>query len=679
MRYRFVLPLLLLLFMGITAAVSSAQDELDSPPMGQAVNVEGLPGQMIDGVSERSVESTNLQSLPSPRALSALPPGDNCEGAPLLVLTPGINEGVSADIASLSEGSTDPELACMLGEPTRKKGYRTAWYELSALPYNRVLLDTFSSGYDTVVAVYKGTCGDLEMVACNDDTVQFTSQLLVHIDDLSTTANGTDERYYVEIADWNAGLSPDPTLRLSAIMDPVISEWATIVTKPIPFISRHAVVSHGKYVYVVGGQTGGEGLPQISNQLLRLDTESQEWAPLNQIPGVGYSNTTAVFLNDAIYLPSGYNGNDLGYDGLHWKYDINRNSWNFLGSLPKKVGWAAAAARPSRQLYYLTGGMTSTVPGSATASVSDQVYRYIQSTNTWETLTNRLQNARYAHTAAWVNNQIGLCVAGGLGTAKLEDGTDVAILWSSVECSLPGDEWANRGDLQIPRYGAGSVVGPDGKWYVFGGRDANHIPVAQTEVYNPATNTFALMEPEYDLGRYDTLPARFWPRGAMVGNELWVIGGSIQEDGSENALAAIDRLNIPTANVFLPFTSTEYDDATRPDDSFATARQMGFGGQQQRNFDQQFDFYDFYTFDLTGPRRVTIDLEVPENNDFNLDLYGQNKLLWGSSRNPRQGIDEHISLFLQPNQPPRRYYIMVSRAYPTSQPDKGASYTLKLN
>ena len=102
---------------------------------------------------------------------------------------------------------------------------------------------------------------------------------------------------------------------------------------------------------------------------------------------------------------------------------------------------------------------------------------------------------------------------------------------------------------------------------------------------------------------------------------------------------------------------------------------MNFGGVQTRNFDQQRDFFDFYSFDVTSVRRVNIDLEVPNNNNFDLELYGQNKLLWGSSTDPRNGDDEHISLVLQP----RRYYIKVERAFPPEKPDINAYYTLRLN
>ena len=85
--------------------------------------------------------------------------------------------------------------------------------------------------------------------------------------------------------------------------------------------------------------------------------------------------------------------------------------------------------------------------------------------------------------------------------------------------------------------------------------------------------------------------------------------------------------------------------------------------------------FDYFYFDLATERRVNIYLEVPDNNDFDLELYGENKLLWSHSSDPLQGENEAISLVLRP----RRYYMRVIRSFPTEKPDKGAYYTLNLD
>ena len=110
---------------------------------------------------------------------------------------------------------------------------------------------------------------------------------------------------------------------------------------------------------------------------------------------------------------------------------------------------------------------------------------------------------------------------------------------------------------------AGSVVGPDGRWYVFGGitvKDDKFITVAQTEVYDPVWNIWSLMDPSFNLGRVQSMPPRFWPRGAMVGNDLWVVGGSITTENGEEALPVIDRLFIPTQRDKLPIVFGNFSD-----------------------------------------------------------------------------------------------------------------------
>ena len=110
MRFRFVLPLILLLFMSITAAVSRAQDDPDLLPEVEVVDVDGLPKQMIDGIADISTGTAISQNQAWPQAISALLPSDNCEDAPPLVIIPGLNEGISANISFAKVVSSDPSV-----------------------------------------------------------------------------------------------------------------------------------------------------------------------------------------------------------------------------------------------------------------------------------------------------------------------------------------------------------------------------------------------------------------------------------------------------------------------------------------------------------------------------------------------------------------------------------------
>jgi hypothetical protein len=663
---------------------------------------------MIDGAASLPTTVRETNALTIPLVLTAEEPADSCSDATPLTVNPEFPaDGGVANVKDATAADDDPVLSCMWGTPQRLQGFRTVWYQLLAPVSGQITVSTFNSDYDTVLGVfgveeYEGEENSendwkhLIPVQCNDDANGFTSQL--------TFSAVEGETYYIEIADWLAG-RVGSQLQLSVLLEPVISNWDLVVSKPaIPAISRHATVADGAQIYVIGGQTGTglpdePGVPKMSNALMRLDTNTGRWTvspDIAQMPGAGYSNTTAALVNGRIYLPSGYNGNNFAYDGTHWFYEIREDSgkpndfWYKAASIPTKdlpysvpFAWASAAVPPSQTRYYLTGGLSSMaeslppIPGvGSEIKVNDTTFSYTPPpADTWLKL-NSMQAGRYAHTAAWIEaGNLGICVAGGLGVQTDSAGEQLSILHRSTECYQPGGSWRYLSDMNIPRFGAGSAVGPDGKWYVFGGmtvKDEKLVTVFQTEVYDPVRNSWSIMEPSYNLGHYLSLPARFWPRGNMIGNTLWVVGGSIFEQNGEEALPVIQRTYIPSESTYVPFTAGNNDDAVFPDDTFTQARLLQFGVPQTRNFDQQRDFFDFYFFDLPAGRRVNILLEVPDDNDFDLAVYDANKFLFAESATPFNEVNEFLSVGLFPP----RNYVVVTRAFPTEKPDKGAYYTL---
>jgi hypothetical protein len=683
MRRIFALLLIIALLTMFITALSLAQDNQITVD-GRLLDPDNLPGAMIDGVVD---ETLTLNSQNGLLSLAAVAPSDSCGDAPDLILSPDLPaDGVSFDTREASSESDDPVMACMWGNPSRRQGYRTVWYRL-VVPYSgRITLDTFSSGYDTVLGVYSGICGALEPVRCDDDTNGFSSAL-----NFSVSAG---EVYYIEVADWQPGVPntrDSALLNFSAYLDPIDSHWKDVDTNPTsPAISRHSTVAYDGKLYVIGGQTGGEDVPNVSNALLRLNVTNGNWKEMAQIPGAGYSNTTAALVNGRIYLPSGYNGNNLGYDNLHWVYDIAQNYWDTVASIPSgelpdgnPFAWAASAVPPSNDRYYLMGGTSSTELFDSQTSSNDETYVYVVGADTWLEV-EPMQAARYAHTASWVPaNNLGACVAGGLGV--LSDGAFV--FHSSAECYMPGLGWRWIGDMNIPRIGAGSAVAQDGKWYVFGGLTAADestlVAVLQTEVYDPRTNKWSLLPPEFNLGGQDLNTARAFTAGSMVGTSLYVTGGSIFFEG-EKAINMTEKILLPSRSVYMPALQNGYDDFLRPDDNFEEARGLIFGQTQSRNFQGQRDFYDFYTFVLNEPTDIQIKLAVPDGNNFDLYLYGQNKLEWASSTSAFNGEDEYIPVeqnsentnFLR--LAPRRYYVMVKREFPAAQPNKSDYYQITL-
>jgi N-acetylneuraminic acid mutarotase len=107
---------------------------------------------------------------------------------------------------------------------------------------------------------------------------------------------------------------------------------------------------------------------------------------------------------------------------------------------------------------------------------------YNAASDTWTQRAN-MNVSRYGHTAAWVDGRA--CVVGGIHV----DDESQLVLQSSAECyNAINNNWIEIAPAEIPRFGAGSAVGPDGRWYVFGGITGNNETVSEVEVYDPATN-----------------------------------------------------------------------------------------------------------------------------------------------------------------------------------------------
>ncbi len=676
------LSILIIIFLAIITTISHAQtDPQPKPPNNDLLIVIDPPKDMIDGVRQPDISLEKSENLLAPMSLMGGEPSDSCNDAtPLIVFPAEPADGGVADVTDATVDEADPVLDCIWGNPTRDQGYRTVWYALLALTNGRVTISTFGSNYDTILSVHRGECELLETLQCNDDSNLFSSEITFPITE--------GELYFIEVADRTGSQANPAIMQLSALLEPVDSQWDMVLTTPNPPpISRHAVVSQGPDLYVVGGQSGETGLPNISNRLLRFNTDTMRWTELANIPGAGYSNTTAALASNHIYVPSGYNGDQLGYDGLHWSYSIADNSWSTVAGIPSWLlphgvpfAWASAAVPTAQNRYYLTGGLSSAagdvppfIPGD---KVNRTTFVYLIESNSWLRL-DPMQAGRYAHTSTWIEtNNLGICVAGGLGIQEDPDSGQIfTILHRSAECYQPGGNWRFIGDMNIPRFGAGSAIGPDGRWYIFGGMTTVGsflIPVRQTEVYDPVRNTWTVLDVSYNLGDPQIMPARFWPRGAVIGNNLWTVGGSAFNDGEE-ALPVMERLPIPSNRSFIPVLSGNYADGTRPDDNFEQARSIAFSIPQTRNFDQQRDFFDVFTFEINASRNIRVYLDVPKDNNFDLAVYGRNKTIWGDSVNPLNGDDEEVILN---NLPPNRYYVVVSRVFPTGKPDTSAYYTI---
>ena len=80
-------------------------------------------------------------------------------------------DAIIASSAPASFSQTTEGATLESGEPTACNLGASVWYALAFNETSTVSIDTFSSGFDTVLAVYTGTgLGDLQLVDCNDDS-----------------------------------------------------------------------------------------------------------------------------------------------------------------------------------------------------------------------------------------------------------------------------------------------------------------------------------------------------------------------------------------------------------------------------------------------------------------------------------------------------------------------------
>ncbi len=84
-----------------------------------------------------------------------------------------------------------------------KEGLETVWYTYTPPATIKVRMDTIGSSYDTYLAVWTGTSGNLTEVACNDDANANTFASAIYL----TLQAGT--QYYIEVAQHNGTLDAD--------------------------------------------------------------------------------------------------------------------------------------------------------------------------------------------------------------------------------------------------------------------------------------------------------------------------------------------------------------------------------------------------------------------------------------------------------------------------------------
>jgi hypothetical protein len=689
---------LLLLFLGTTVLVRAQSEERIWP-----VAVDDRPPTMIDDMWQPfELEEIDFSDLPV--QMQANLGADECADASTQILsTTSPNFGDVIQTNFFTSNPTDPDLAqCMFGSPVNTRGFRSVWYRFYPLQSGIVNIKTtfdpsnFFDSYDTVVALYRsdaalGECDVLSLLACNDDRTGFQSEVELFVRQWQT--------YYIEVVDWNFAVNGEATLSLAVTFDPGDSFWEVQERASqhwqVPR-SRHAVVhvqdgTGNDYLYVIAGQTTVENFPVRDGRVDRYWVQAGSWQEMTPMVDSGYSNTTAALVNGRIYIPAGYVGNNSAYDGRHYVHDIGTNVW-FENASPvpwdqlhgEPYAWSVAVPQTVGQTsgYFLTGGV---LPGDnfpEDEPVGNLLF-FVPSqdgaSGSWNINLADMAIARYAHVAGSVvrPTQFGddeqVCVAGGI---TKEANTYRALAHAECYSNVSGS-WTAISPLNFRRFNAGSAVGPDGKWYVFGGTTIVRIgdndvafPLSVTERYDPETGVWEVLDSRYDLRE----PDLSWPRGAFADNTLWIFGGETFNAQTQTwgVVPQVKTLFIPPENQMLPSQFTSRLEGDEPNDNIETARPIGFFMPQEHNFEFPTDFFDFFSFVITEPTAVSARVtNIPYGSNYDVYLWDINKFEVGSSINIGNRDENATSFVLTPGV----YYIMVVRVTPEPS---SARYRLEL-
>lgn len=708
-KLRALLPISIILLTAFlfVAVMAQENDAPDTLPLGPTPT----PGGGWEGEIFVRPEPSQNRSLNSVLDLGS----DSCADAGELSLTYDgfIVEGVGDQTQNIGSFTSelapsmpeDPPLAC-LGGTARPQGYRSVWYKITAPVSGMLTVETvtdsdYKRNYDTVIGIFidqsAGACTTLTPVTCNDDHDAFLSKVTFRAE--------AGQEYLIEVVDRNIAASGPIFLNLEVSMEPD-SGWENVGTGMPHRVSRHAVVMDGTDAYVIAGQNVLQPSIKRLGQMWKYETDTETWTLLRDMPanesidGRGYSATDAALIGDKIHMISGYVGSADSYAGDHWVYDIPTNLWSVKTDTP--INWNDAAGmngpvgyselseftEASSVGFYLSGGLAGQPLSGGDPNkvrVSAEVRKYVEQggTSSWLTRPD-MTTPRYAHTSAVIGSS--LCVAGGLtvGTNAAGDAADQIV--QVVECfnEFGGtNTWRVMEPMNTARYYAGSAVGPDGTWYVYGGRDIDQNYVNTVEAIN-------LLDPNAKWQVLDVSfniddPAFAWLRGGFIDERLYLFGGDIPNDlptgvvqnhdfSKLSILPITATLGVTTPfNIYMPQIAGENAaPPTAPASAPLGAPEVFVGSHVIDNFEGPSDAYDVYQFNPTTSVSVMFDLDVPDDADYDLILYDENKNLIVVGNNVGR-----LGEWLYAQLPAGRYYLVIARvAPPPSLPPVGEKYEL---
>jgi hypothetical protein len=239
-----------------------------------------------------------LARVPARPAVPAVPPNDDFNNA--ITLTAAIT--TSMDTRGATQAGDDPSPLCPPnGTPSGYWG-ATVWYKFTAPVSGAVHVDSEGSDYDTMVAIWTGTRGNLNPITCNDDVGGGPLWSSV---DFPVQAGTT---YYIEAADLIQPSAGGELVLTFHVIGGIIA-WDTVADMPIG-ADWLAAAGSPTDVDVMGGRVcptsclTPTGPYTITNQMRRYTPATDTWAAVASLPTAIFGHK-AVYLNGRIYIPGG--------------------------------------------------------------------------------------------------------------------------------------------------------------------------------------------------------------------------------------------------------------------------------------------------------------------------------------------------------------------------------------
>lgn len=243
------------------------------------------------------------------------------------------------------------------------------------------------------------------------------------------------------------------------------TRWRVSRSMPVGLASM-AVAPVGLNVYQIGGETA-EGVVDDVNV---YNTVEHTWQPAATKP-TAVADATAAVLFGEIYVPGGRLANGQPTNAVEAYSPIN-NAWRPVAALPRPV--AGGLALSDGSFLYLFGGWDG-------EQYLGNAFVYDAGADRWRPLPPMSQARAFA--------------AGGVITGEIyvvggTDGTASLKLCEFFDAAA--EEWAGCPDMLRPRAGASAAVLVN-KLYVIGGEASGVVDVPFSEVYDPNTETWQLV------------------------------------------------------------------------------------------------------------------------------------------------------------------------------------------